>query len=96
MSDFCTILSQMRRPSILMRAVRFGLGEYQRGRLLKRLTPGDILPERTVPRLFETEARLEEIRQAGDAAYSVSDHIEVLVALIAESRLLRRTPTVQV
>lgn len=90
MSDFCTPISRLRRPGLLMRAVRFGLSDYPRGRLLKRLTPGDILPERTVPRLLEAEARLEETRRNGDAAYSVSDHIEVLVALIAESRLLRR------
>ena len=34
---------------------------------------------------------MEETRRAGDAAYSVSRHIEVLIALIAEARLLPRS-----
>lgn len=89
MSDYSNILSDLRRPGLLMRAVRFGLADYSRGRLLKRLVPGESLTERIVPRLIEAEARLEEIRRSGDASYSVSDHVEVLVALIAEARLMR-------
>lgn len=89
MSDYSKILSEMRRPGLLMRAVRFGLADYHRGRLLKRLVPGETMADRIVPRLFEAEARLEEIRRNGDATYSISDHVEVLVALIAETRLLR-------
>ncbi len=89
MSDYSKILTEMRRPGLLMRAVRFGLADYHRGRLLKRLVPGETAAERILPRLIEAEARLEDTRRSGDAAYSIADHIEVLVALIAESRLMR-------
>lgn len=34
------------------------------------------------------ETLLEETRQSGLAAYSVSRHIEVLVAIMSETRLL--------
>lgn len=94
MSDFRKILSEMRRPSILMRAVRLGLSDYHRGRWLKRLAPGETSPERTVARLIHAEERLEETRISGDASYSISHHIEVLIALMAEANLLRRTPLV--
>ncbi|MEZ5797226.1 MAG: DUF6477 family protein [Paracoccaceae bacterium] len=90
MSDFRKILSEMRRPSILMRAARLGLADYQRGRWLKRLAPGESSPERTIPRLLSVEERLEETRLAGDAGYSIAQHIEVLIALLAEASLLRR------
>lgn len=87
MSDFDKTLAAIRRPGLLMRAVRFGLADYHRGRLLKRLLPGETAPDRILPRLIEAEARLEDTRRLGDAGYSVSAHVEVLVALIAESRL---------
>jgi hypothetical protein len=42
--------------------------------------------------LISSEERLEETRLSGDATYSIAQHIEVLIALIAEASLLRRTP----
>jgi hypothetical protein len=81
-------LADLRRPGLLMRAVRFGLADYHRGRLLKRLVPGETRADRILPRLIEAEARLEDTRRNGDAAYSISTHVEVLVALIAECRLM--------
>lgn len=89
MSDFPKALAELRRPGLLMRAVRHGLGDYQRGRLLKRLAQGETVPERALPRLFEAEARLEATRRAGDAGYSIPRHIELLVTLVAETLALR-------
>ena len=88
MSDFCKTLSALRRPRLLMRAARFGLGDYRRERDLRRLVPGMGSPETTVRSLMGVEARLEETRLAGDLAYSAARHIEVLIALLAEARLL--------
>lgn len=90
MSDFRKTLAEMRRPGLLMRAVRFGLADYRRTRDLRRLTPGETRPDRVVPRLIAAEAVLEDTRVRGDAAYSISAHIEVLVALVAETELLSR------
>ncbi|NGM47794.1 hypothetical protein G5B31_19875 [Rhodobacter sp. SGA-6-6] len=90
MSDFRKTLSEMRRPSMLMRAARLGLPDYHRGRWLKRLAPGETSPERILPQLLTAEERLEATRRRGDACYSIAQHIEVLIALLAEASLLRR------
>jgi hypothetical protein len=90
MSDFRTILANLRRPRLLMNAARFGLGDYRRERDLRRLVRCGLSPMETVPSLISVEAELEETRLAGGATYSVTRHIEVLIALLAEARLLRR------
>lgn len=92
MHDFRRLLADLRRPRLLIHAARFGLPEYRRARDLRRLigTDGPSVPEKTLPRLFDEEERLEDTRRAGDAAYSVARHIEVLIALMAEARLLPR------
>lgn len=90
MSDFRMILANLRRPRLLMRAARFGLGDYRRDRDLRRLVRCGLSPEDTVPSLMSVEAELEETRLAGDMSYSVARHIEVLIALLAEAQLLRR------
>lgn len=92
MSDFVNRVAQIRRPGLLMRAVRFGLADYRRASFLKRYAPGETAPERVLPRLIEAEERLEETRRRGDTTYSISDHIEVLVALIAELRCMGCRP----
>ena len=89
MSDFRTILANLRRPRLLMRAARFGLGDYRRDRDLRRLVRCDHSPEKTVPCLLSEEERMEETRLSGDAGYSVARHIDVLIALMAEAQLLR-------
>lgn len=90
MSEYRKLLAAMRRPPILMQAVRHGLAHYRRGPVLKRLAGGETLPARALPRLLAHEARLEESRVRGGADYSPMRHVEVLVALVAETRLLDR------
>jgi hypothetical protein len=90
MSDFRMVLANLRRPRLLIRAARFGLGDYRRERDLGRLVRCGLSPEDTVPTLMSVEAELEETRLAGDVSYSCARHIEVLIALMAEARLLRR------
>lgn len=89
MSEVRHMLANLRRPRLLMQAARLGLGEYRRDRDLRRLVACGLSPEETVPSLMSVEERLEATRLAGDAAYSISHHIEVLIALLAELRLLR-------
>lgn len=90
MSDFCMVLANLRRPRLLMHAVRFGLGDYCRDRDLRRLVNCGLSPDKTVPSLMILEADIEASRMAGETAYSAARHIDVLVALLAEARLLRR------
>ncbi len=90
MTDCRTLLATIRRPRLLMRAARFGLQEYRRERDLRRYVGPTASPEDAVSSLMTVEARLEANRIAGDAAYSVARHIEVLIALLAEAQVLRR------
>lgn len=91
MSDCCTLLANLRRPRLLMRAARFGLGDYRRERDLQRLVKRTGSPQDTLPHLMEVEEQLEATRQSGDASYSVARHIDVLIAVLAEAQLLRRS-----
>ncbi|MGR3341680.1 MAG: DUF6477 family protein [Paracoccaceae bacterium] len=90
MTDFVNLLSKVRRPRLLIRAARFGVQDYDRARDLKRVVKSSTAPSpaRALNCLMTEEARLEEIRKTGDATYSVARHVEVLIALMAEVRLL--------
>lgn len=92
MIDILAQLTNLRRPHLLIRAARFGLVDYNRSRDLKRVmrTPHLPGPATALARLIDEEARLEDTRRAGDAAYSVTRHVELLIALMAEARLLPR------
>ncbi|MBL3568750.1 hypothetical protein DSD19_04210 [Rhodovulum sp. BSW8] len=83
-------LATLRRPRLLVRAARFGLGDYRRERDLARLMQGR-LPDNAqtvLAWLIDQEQRMEAIRQSGDAGYSTARHIELLIALMAEARLI--------
>lgn len=88
MTDSTRLLAELRRPRLLIRAARLGMAEYNRTRDLKRLVhmPDTPPPERALATLFAVEAEMEETRRKGAAHYSLARHIEVLIALLAESR----------
>ena len=99
MSDITQSLASLRRPRLLIHAARFGLKDYQRERDLRRMigigeskkNPATLRKtgqEGLVSTLFGLESRIEAERQSGAASYSVTRHIEVLVALLAETRVL--------
>lgn len=90
MTDFQSLLANLRRPRLLIRAARFGLADYWRDRDLRRLIGQISAPDIAVERLMSEEQFLEETRRAGDLTYSVTRHIEILIALICETRLLPR------
>lgn len=92
MTDFASLLAELRRPRLLIRAARLGMGDYNRARDLRRLVHSSetIAPERAVEILMLAEAELEDTRRTGAAHYSLARHIDVLIALLAESRLLPR------
>ena len=90
MTDFRSLLADLRRPRLLIRAARCGMADYRRDRDLRRLIPYAASPDCTLPQLLDVEKALEDVRKRGDATYSVARHIEVLIALMAEVRLLPR------
>lgn len=91
MPDPIKLLSNLRRPGLLVRAAQLGLEDYNRDRSLRRLMPEEKMrhsTEVTFSRLFEQEEVMDDARRSGDATYSASRHIELLVAMIFEARLL--------
>ena len=87
MTNAINRLSNLRRPSLLLKAARLGLSNYCRDRDLTRLTGepniggnGDLFAQ-----LFEEEDYMEIKRKTGDAGYSIARHIAVLIALLSEA-----------
>jgi hypothetical protein len=96
MTSRLTDLSTLRRPRLLIRAARHGMNEYRRERTLARLVEGhgQLSPDETLHHLLQAEARIEAERTSGQGTYSVTRHVEVLIAMMAEARLaLRPTPS---
>lgn len=84
-------LDALRRPPLLIRAARIGLCAYRREVHLRRhLGPGP-LPggAQVLARLIEIEAALEAARQERAADYSAARHVDVMIAMMEEARLLR-------
>ncbi|MGR3322779.1 MAG: DUF6477 family protein [Pseudooceanicola sp.] len=90
MQDVRTMLAGMRRPGLLMQAARIGASEYRRGAHLRRYfglrTPGR--PAEALMRLLEIEGWQDTLRRAGDAGYSPRRHVDVMIAVLGEARLL--------
>jgi len=91
MQDVQSLLNTMHRPRLLIRAARAGAMEYNRNRHLQRLLGYGALP-RTAPalmRLIELERGQNEKREEDDAGYSLTRHLDVLIAIVGEAALLR-------
>ncbi|TCP60557.1 hypothetical protein EV663_10963 [Rhodovulum bhavnagarense] len=83
-------LLTLRRPRLLVQAARAGQADYRRERVLARLMPGGY-PGGALAglrRLMEMEQGLDAARRAGEATYPVARHVEVMIALLAEARLI--------
>jgi len=91
MTDLMGILKNLHRPRLLIRAARFGVPEYSRKRDLRRLIKSTIppTPGRAIVKLIGEERLLEDKRKSGDATYSIARHVSILIALMAEARLLQ-------
>lgn len=83
-------LRAMRRPRLLVQAARHGLRDYDRHRVLRRILGADTVgsDDCMAAALAEREAEFEEVRKNGMAGYNVARHLEILIALMAEARLL--------
>lgn len=87
------MVNGLRRPRILIRAAKLGALEYRRDRHLQRLLGYGALP-RPAPalmKLLEIEAALNEQRVTDEAGYSLTRHLDILIAIVAEARLLHAT-----
>lgn len=89
MLDIQSLLRQLKRPKLLVRAARFGIDEYRRERDLRRLLKSEDLPRpgQALVALMDIEAGINDMRLSNDAAYSISDQIDTLTAIMAEAQL---------
>jgi hypothetical protein len=92
MQDILSMLNTLHRPRLMMRAARIGAQDYRRSAHLPRLLGYGVLPRHgaALLKLMDLEAALEEQRTQSDASYSLIRHLDVLIALVAEARILRR------
>lgn len=90
-------LSRSRRPRLLLQAARAGLGEYRREYDLRRVLRLPATPPpgiETLRALIAAEAKQEALRQqrlqAAGEPWRPACHVEVMIALMAEARLVIR------
>ena len=86
-------IAQLRRPSLLIKAARFGLDEYTRYVPLRRILKTDSIPRPApaVMQLLDVESAINTARIEKQATYSVARHVDVMIALMAEAQILRAT-----
>lgn len=91
MKDILSMLNDLKRPRLLIRAAKLGVDEYRRETHLPRHLGYASLPRsgQAVMRLMEIEAVMNEMRSTGNASYSLVKHVDVLIAMMGEARLLR-------
>ena len=91
MQDVTTMLKTLKRPGLLMRAARLGAEEYRRSVHMPRLVGYGTLPRHNAAllQLMEIEATLDAQRRSEDSAYSLLRHIDVLIAIVGEARIMR-------
>lgn len=91
MLDMLSMLSELRRPRLLIRTARIGAREYRRDRHLQRLLGYGTLPRpgAALMRLMDLESGIDRQRRERDAGYSVPRHVDVLIAMMGEADLLR-------
>lgn len=91
MQDIPSMIRQLNRPRLLVQAARFGVDGYRREMHLRRLLGRDRIPgpAEAARRLMDREADMEAARRDGRADYSFARHVEVLIALLGEARILR-------
>lgn len=96
MQDVISMLQALRRPPLLMRAARIGAEDYRREVHLPRLLGYGVLPRQTqaLLRLIEMETNVNEQRVAGNASYNLVKHVDLLIAMLGEARVLRASQTV--
>ena len=94
MNDFLSGICKIRRPKLLMDAARRGIRDYNKDKFMERFDKS--LKSRNAKSallaLLPLENSLEIARVNGDASYSPSRHVEILIAVLAEVKGLLQQP----
>ena len=91
MKDINSYINDLKRPSLLVRAARHGIDSYDRNRHLGKYVDLTPLPGPGVAlmKLFEIEREQNTARKLKSGTYAPADHINMLVAIMAEAQLWR-------
>ena len=93
MLDIHTRLAALKRPKLLARAARFGVDDYRRSLHLAKILQSDDLPRhaQAIMQLFDIENEMNTARQEGSGNYSYARHVDVLIAIAGEAKLMQAT-----
>ncbi len=93
MLDIQTRVNTLTRPRLLARAARFGVDDYRRAIHLPRLLQTGELPRHAeaIIRLLDIEAEMNTARETRSGNYSPARHVEALIAIAGEVRLMNDT-----
>jgi hypothetical protein len=91
MQDVLSMLHMLRRPSLLMRAARIGATDYRRDVHLPRLLGYGNTPRHgaALMKLMQQEEELNQKRIDNDRSYNLVKHVDLLIAMIGEARVLQ-------
>ena len=91
MEDVLTLISRLKRPTMLVRTARYGIDDYNRIVHLRRLLKAETVPGpgQAIIKLLEIEAVVNAQRIDQKAEYSVARHVELIVALMCEAQILK-------
>ncbi|MFD1158573.1 DUF6477 family protein [Roseovarius aestuarii] len=91
MNDLLTKLDNLKRPRLLIQAARIGMAEYRRDVHLRRHLGQGPLPRSgaALARLVEIETDINEQRRMRNTGYSSIKHVDLLIAMMGEARILR-------
>lgn len=91
MKDINSHINELKRPKLLVSAARHGVDTYDRTSHLSKYVPIQPLPGPGVAlmQLFEIEREMNNARREKRSTYAPSDHVDVLVAIMAEAQLWR-------
>lgn len=78
--------TRITRPRLLARAARAGMAFYRRERDLAGALPGGATGRGLIVALSTAEAACDADRRANAPTYSVTRHVRLLTALLAEAR----------
>ncbi len=91
MQDVLGVMDRLKRPKLLIRAARLGAEEYKRDTHLPRILGYGHMPRaaEALMRLMQLEIEMNDKRKTSDASYSLTRHLDMLIAMVGEARILR-------
>lgn len=94
MHDLIGMITTRRRPRLLNTAAQHGARGYCRGALLRRLLATSDLPRHAeaLIKLLEIEHDVDQNRRAHAPDYSARHHLELMIAILGEAKLLYAGP----